>query len=373
MRIGIDARFFGAQRQGLGRYTSELVHQIAKNPDGNSYVVFVSYEAQASIRVSHVSFVRTHIPWYGFREQWQWPLLLRRHKLDLMHFTHFNVPFLYRRPFIVTIHDLILMHEASAAVTTRHPFYFKFKYYMYKKVLQSALRRALHIITISKYSKDDIERFFPFVSDKISVIYEGVFATDKQSEVVTSERGVSYAFQGKPFFLYVGNAYPHKNLEFLILCFQELRLQHHDYHLVLVGRQDEFYKRLMEALPSEIKTYVHAVGAIDDKTLEILYKTASAYVFPSRYEGFGLPGLEAMHYDLPVLASDRTAIPEILGDAALYASPENKKDFVKKMIDIVDNTELRERLRTRGAAHYKKFSWERMAREHQKLYSSLKN
>ena len=363
MKIGIDARFYGLQ--GLGRYTEQLILHLAAQDSQTTYIVFVQPSAQVPPLPSNFHVVRTTIHWYGWREQMLWPLLLYRYALDGMHFTHFNVPILYRRPFLVTIHDLILFHYPSATISTRNPFYFKLKYLLYTIVIKSAVRRAATIITVSDFSAGDIASFFSRESSKVIVIHEG-FTASRQRVTVTQPAA-------SPYLLYVGNAYPHKNLKFLVTNFAKYRMSHPTIRLVLVGTKDFFYRELEHYVNAEKILGVTFRGRVDDYVLFDLYAHAAAYIAPARYEGFGLPLLEAFAAQAPVLSSNRTSLPEVGGDAALYFDPENSADFLEKLDRILTDATLRRELVKKGSERILQFSWFEMTKKTRELYSRFKS
>jgi glycosyltransferase involved in cell wall biosynthesis len=170
--------------------------------------------------------------------------------------------------------------------------------------------------------------------------------------------------------LYVGNAYPHKNLERLIEAFCIFRQQNHnDWRLILVGAPDYFYKRLQKetAAKNNDSSIIFYGQASDDELIE-LYRQAQFYVFPSLCEGFGLPPLEAMCSGLPVISSNRSCLPEVLEDAALYFNPEDTADMVRVMTKLVEDNDLRQKLITAGYRQVQKFSWKTTAQKTLDLY-----
>jgi len=180
----------------------------------------------------------------------------------------------------------------------------------------------------------------------------------------------------KPYLLYVGNAYPHKNLERLILAFKKLIKEGLDYQLVLVGGEDYFYKKLKKHLNhfnqaerSTINQKIIFPGFVSDKELGELYKSASLYIFPSLSEGFGLPPLEAMARGVPVVSSNATCLPEILGDAVIYFDPLDINDMAKQIKKALLGENLRKKLIKKGLEQIKKYSWKKMARETLAFYS----
>jgi glycosyltransferase involved in cell wall biosynthesis len=293
------------------------------------------------------------------------PKLIDQENLDLMHFPHWNIPLGVKTPFVVTIHDLILLEEPrSAKATTRHPLVYAAKYQAYKHVLKSAITRARHVIAVSEYTKSAIQNYFPEVhADKITVVHEGLTQ-------LTAEKGKAKPTIDGTYLLYVGNAYPHKNLESLLHAFSFFHKLHPEVKLVLAGRDDIFYQRLKQEL-DEIDVAEHAVHFImnpTDAELANLYKHAKLYLFPSRSEGFGLPPLEAMSFGIPVAAARRTSLPEILGDAALYFEPDDIEEMVRIMEQVLNDKQLQKELSSKGTKQIKRYSWKTMAADIQAIY-----
>lgn len=382
MNIGIDARFFGPKAKGLGRYTQELIGYLEKQDLKNNYFIFLTKQDfdQVVFKSPNFKKVLANYKPYSLAEQLIFPFKIWRQKINLMHFTHFNAPFFYRGRFVVTIHDLILKKFPTKRPGVFNRLKYKFKDLAYNFCLASIVKRAQQIIAVSQYTKDDIVSCLGVSPQKISVIYEGANFSDlsekkQSSEIVLKKYGIS-----PPFVLYVGNAYPHKNLEFLLNSFEELLQQDKklNLQLVLVGKRDDFYRQIEKKFhqvchQSETKrkkfcTSVMFTGFMPDQELAVLYKQASFYVFPSLYEGFGFPGLEAMSFDLPVLSSNKSCLPEVFGQAALYFDPNNKADFVKKAQNLLQDQFLRQKLVSLGRQQIKKFDWSDTAQKTLKIY-----
>ena len=355
MRIGIDARFYGSVGKGLGRYTERLVHELEKIDTENTYFIFLCPENFDEYQPTSLNFTKvlTRSHWYSIAEQLVYPWQLYAKRLDLMHFPHFNVPLLYRGSLIMTLHDLILFHYPTEKATTKSSWQYWLKFHLYRFVLAQALHHAKRIITVSNFTKKDIEQNYPGVSSKIVVTKEATEAFC----YCTSESSSRAIL--KPYVLYVGNAYPHKNLE----IFLSVAKHFPDYEFVLVGKEDFFYKRLMEQIRTQSIENIVLVGYVSDQELGGLYRYASAYVFPSLYEGFGLPPLEAMQYGTPVLASNRGSLPEILGEAALYFDPEKEDELCAQLDRLIRDDQLRQSLRQKGFAQVARYSWVRMAEQ----------
>lgn len=376
MTIGIDARFFGPKAKGLGRYNQKLLAELAKADSRNKYVVFLRRADFEDYQPPNKNFRKVLAPWrwYSLAEQLFFPWQLYRQKLDLMHFTHFNAPLLYFRPYLVTIHDLILQRFPTAKETVLSRLKYFFKNLGYGIVIRSVLRRARTIIAVSRFVKADITRSFGVPAEKVAVIYEGAPDLTGGDGPITRGKDVlkKYNIQ-PPYLLYVGNAYPHKNLIRLAAAFKILRDGGYpDLQLVLVGGEDYFYQQLRKKNCDDRGVCfgggVIFAGFVPDEELSALYAAASLYVFPSLCEGFGLPPLEAMSQGTAVAAANSSCLPEILGPAAHYFDGENPADMAAKIQEVLNNESLRQRLVTQGFERIKKYSWQKMAEETGQCY-----
>ncbi|MFZ1626905.1 MAG: glycosyltransferase family 1 protein [Candidatus Moraniibacteriota bacterium] len=377
MKIGIDARFYGSLGKGLGRYTEKLLTYLECIPDDtHSYVIFLRQENFDEYQPTHHRFkkVIADYPWYGWQEQFFFPLLLSRHHLDLVHFPHFNVPLLVHEPFIVTIHDLILLHFPTVKASELPPFLYWLKYLAYRTVIALAIRRSRAIVAVSSFTERDIESSYPAARGKIFVTLEAADpycswlhpeSEQRLFERLGLQRSESFSdsLETKPFVLYVGNAYPHKNLRVLL----EVAPAFSDTLFLCVGKDDYFYRSFQEQVAAAGVANIHFAGYLDDASLGALYRRASIYFFPSLYEGFGLPGLEAMNYGTPVVAARAGSLPEIYGRAAIYFDPNDTADCIVALRKAF-RKEGREMCRIQGFAQAKQFSWDRMARDTLRLY-----
>lgn len=374
-RIGIDARFYGPIGKGLGRYTQEVVDNIIRLDRENEYVIFLrreNFDELKTDRLPHVKKVLAEIRWYTLAEQIMMPWLIYREKLDLVHFPHFNVPILCPTKLVVTIHDLILINFPTKKATTLGPLTYFIKNIGYRLTIWLALMRSRAIIAVSQFTKDDIVQHFGVKPEKIVVTYEGVadFAqaagtadetADKQSPALAKHH------INRPYILYVGNAYPHKNLEQLLNVFKALLAKRPNLQLVLVGKEDHFYAKIKQqakdlqlTLPGQSSPVIFT-DYVNDQELAELYSHATLYVFASFYEGFGLPPLEAMAKGLAVASSDTTSMPEILGEAAIYFNPRDQDDMQAKISALLDDPELRKELINKGHGQIRKYSWQSCA------------
>lgn len=365
MRIGIDARFYGSVGKGLGRYTEKLITHLEKIDQQNQYFIFLTRENFGEYQPKNKNFqkVLANYRWYTLAEQIYFPRMLRSYRLDLVHFPHFNVPLLYCGKFVVTIHDLILLHFPTRRGSTLGTVHYWFKFRMYRIVIWSAIRRSIAVIAVSRFTRDDVLQHYPIAKNKIVVTYE---ACDFPDGVPSEEADVKIlATYGilRPYILYVGNAYPHKNLELLIAAFTEILKAHPTLHLVLVGKIDYFYERVKRFVAEQGVANVVFTEFIPDTELNAVYRNAEMYVFPSQYEGFGLPPLEAMANGVPVLAANHPCMREILGDSAQFFESQNLQALVSATQQLLSDGVLRKTLVERGNQQVRCYSWKKMAEE----------
>ena len=371
-RIGIDARLFGtAQAVGIGQYTEELIRHLVTNDPDNQYWVFLSPKTLAGfpIYAPNLTKIKAAIPHYSWAEQWTYPQILRRANLDLIHYTNFNSPILWRSvPSVVTIHDLTLW---SFAGRTHRSWW---RRWVYRLVIKRACQNAAEIIAITEATKRDIVQMLAIDPNKITVIYESVAERYKpinnQDKLAEFQRrfGIS-----KPYILYVGQWRQHKNVVRMIRAFHLLRRRYNlDYQLVLVGKIDQKCPEVLTTIKQlDLKAEVILTGYVPDADLPYIYNGADLFIFPSLYEGFGLPPLEAMACGTPVVSSRASCMPEVLGEAAHYFNPESVEDMVRAIAEVAKNYSLKQQLRAAGFKQVKKYSFDQMATETLKVYRRI--
>ncbi len=374
MRIGIDARFFGPESKGLGRYTQKLIEHLETIDTYNDYVIFLrrdNFDAYTP-RNPHFTKVVADYAWYSFGEQLRFPLTLYKYRCHLMHFPHFNVPLLYRKKFVVTIHDLILLRHPTRKASTRSAPLYWMKFIAYRIVIRSAIARAARVIAVSRFTRDDVCAMYPSAKTKIDIAYEAAEVLHASLQPGDDDMLKRHSIT-KPYALYVGNAYPHKNLVTLVEAFA----MHHRgggalRQLVLVGKDDYFYAQLRKYLADNVISNVVILHTVEDTLLWKLYAHATMFVFPSLYEGFGLPPLEAQLLKVPVVSHDHPCMREVLSDeGALFCDARSATVFARTMNTMATQPALRTRLIVAGFHNAQRFSWKRMARTVYEIYMSI--
>ncbi len=374
MRIGIDARFYGPRTGGggLGRYVAELVTHLQRVDKQNSYVIFLRKANFHECVITNPRFSKrlVDVPWYSLAEQ----VVMRREVaaagVDLMHYPHWNVPIFSRVPFVVTIHDLILLEdEASAHATTNNPFLHGIKQIGHRLALECAIYKSRQIIAVSEFTKVSLLKHFRVASAKISVIHNGVTPALDSKRVSLRDLGVY-----EPYFLYVGNAYPHKNLSFMLEAFARLHREHPAVQLVLAGKRDVFSRRL-EAEAHELGITGNAIRFVDcptDEEIAAMYSHADLFIYPSRIEGFGIPPLEALTHGTPVAAANSSSIPEVLGKHAKYFEPDDEQRLVEIMNLAVLGDLISEQERDEGKKWARNYQWEETVKKTLEIYAAAK-
>jgi glycosyltransferase involved in cell wall biosynthesis len=363
MKIAIDARIIYTS---TGRYVERLIAHLATLDSEHNYIVLLlqkDFERWQSPTPRFTKVV-ANFPPYTLREQFQYARLLYRLKPDLVHFTMPQQPILYWGRRVTTIHDLTLIDFVNRRRQGLLKDIYKnnIKPPIFRLVLWLVTRLSARIITPTEYIRQQVTQRFGVRPTKVTLTYEAGELTPVSPQPYPP-------MQGKSYILCVGNAYPYKNLQSVIRAAQLLK--HTGCQLVLVGKHDFFYRELVDYVAQEHITNVHFTDFVSDENLAWLYQNAKLYVFASLSEGFGLPGLEAMLYGLPVLSSNASCLPEVYGEAAEYFNPHSVEELATKVDALLDSPDRRKQLREAGLKQVAKYSWAKMAKETLQVYQSV--
>jgi alpha-1,3-rhamnosyl/mannosyltransferase len=365
MRTVIDVRTISDHFPGIGRYTCYLACAVAQQDDRDELVlvhnpelVNTRYDTSPLASASNVRMVYTAATPFTLREQLQLPVLLRRLAPGFTHFPHWSMPCAAPRPFALTVHDIIPL---------RLPQYFTvWQRLWYRLLLRLALQTAEWVICVSEATRSNLQSLFPKVRARLCVIHEGVArsfrpCTPEESKYVR----VKYALPDQ-YVLYVGSNKPHKNIPALINSYARLRRAP---LLVLAGAKDPRYpepRHRVELLG--LRDRVRFLGTIPEADLPFLYGNARAFVFPSTYEGFGLPPIEAMACGVPVACSDIPSLREVTGGAALLFNASSPPEIAAALERVLEDKDLREDLRARGLKRAAELTWDIAARKTLDIY-----
>ncbi|MDD5054802.1 MAG: glycosyltransferase family 1 protein [Candidatus Peribacteraceae bacterium] len=350
--VGIDCRF-ASQHAGLGTYTRSLVQALLLRDDPWSTVLFVrslKEEWLKDLKRENVTPVEASFPHYSFSEQWRLPQLINRSGCDLFYAPHFNVPLRCPVPFVTTIHDLILHRFPGESSWL--------KKLAYRFTISSALRRSKSIITVSRFTADEIEKLYgSSVRERTEVIYPGVSSVFSVRSALEQDAVRSRYNLTKPFLLYVGGTKPHKNVPMLLQAFRAAAVD--DVELVLVSG---------DCAGIELQDGVRVLADVSESDLACLYSAALGSVTATRAEGFYLPAIEAMVCGCPVLATNVGAIPEISGGLAILAKPTLHSLVAGLRLIVREDILRQDDQRSARIEYARSFSWDRTAEETAKVF-----
>jgi glycosyltransferase involved in cell wall biosynthesis len=367
MRIAIDARKL--RDFGIGTYIRNILIELSRLDRTTEYVVLCRPDDLDSGDVLGQNFrmVPETAPLYSISEQIKIPLSLAREKVRLVHEPHYVLPPAIQCRSVVTIHDCIHL---------MFPQYLpgRLAYVYAKGSMWAATRKADRILTVSEASKRDILRFFDVPPDKVEVIYNAIDERFLAPANVERMDLVRQRYQlDDPFVMYVGNIKPHKNIERLIEAFGRARAQSPDnLKLIIIGDEISKYPALRQSVHKhKLDKHVRFLGFQPMETLAAFYRLARAFVFPSLYEGFGLPPLEAMACGSPVVTSNVSSLPEVAGGAALLVDPYDVEAIAHGIVRAVTDDALRADLIARGHERARSFSWAQSVKKIHQIYMQV--
>jgi glycosyltransferase involved in cell wall biosynthesis len=367
--IGIDFRAALGQPTGVGRYVRNLVRHMVQQDPEQRFELFVDRAGdEASLPLERPNVLRRTLTLPAWQNYFTWlqfrlPPSLWRRPVDLFHFPFYTMPLLGVGPAVVTIHDLTF---------ELHPEWFSRRSRLStRRFARLAARRATAVLTVSEWSKKDLVEIYQMDPARVHVIYPAV---GEWNEDPTREEGPVAPGLGMdgPFVLHVGSIHTRRNLPRVLRAVAYLRDRGHDLGVILVGRVEYPYPDvdLLIEQHGMSGAAVHA-GYLSDAQLCALYREARLLAVPSLYEGFGLPGVEAMALGTPVVASNTSCFPEVLGDAALLVDPLDEEALADAIGRVAGDGAEREELIRRGRQRAARYSWENTARETLAVYRSI--
>lgn len=353
---------------GTETYALSLIRGLSEIAGDSKYLVLLNRESEAIELPNDARFSRLVLPFQARRrwlrylwEQVVVPPLLTRYKVRLIHSLGYVGPLGPRVPHVLTLHDLNFRDIAESVPPLRR--------FVLGAMATGVARRADHVITVSKYSKTRIEGELKVPGAKISVVYHG--PRELSSYALTSEPVVQKRYRiHRPYIIAFSSRFPHKNIPRLIEAYGRIAQLTHA-NLVIVGHVGSNVSEAFERLPLAIRERVRMLGFVPEGDVVPLLRGANLFVFPSRYEGFGLPLIDAQAAGVPVVCSNAGALPEIAEDAAEYFDPNSTESICAAMMRVLANESLSSELIRRGYRNVQRFSWRRAAEETRKIYCDL--
>lgn len=376
LKIGVNARYLQRRMSGIERYILELILNLEKIDMNNEYLLFFNKDAAIPF-IPKQENVRTIVSSFPTRQRllrlfWEHICLsyeIKKNNVDIFHGPAFFVPIWKPKDckYVITVHDITFVKYPKA-------FTFGTKLY-YQFLFPRSLQLADVVITDSESTKKDIIEYYGVKEEKIKVIYLGISDVflKKQSKEKIKAVKEKYSLPEK-YLLFTGVLSPRKNVETIVSAFNQIKKEPHfsNHKLLIVGRKGWLYEGIFAKVKRlHLEQEVFFIDYICEDDLPVIYFLAEIYLFPSLYEGFGLPILEAMVSGCPVITSNISSMPEVAGDAALLINPLNVEELVVAIKKIHENPEIRKKLLEKGRLQIKRFSWEKTAEETRNIYLQL--
>jgi len=360
VRLVVDVRLINSS--GIGTYIKNVLPDLIDF--FREVIVLGNKEELLGFEWSNkVTIINVTFTIYSFLEQLYYPFIIP--ECDIFWSPHFNTPLLSikSKKRIVTIHDVNHLSNPS--------YYNLLKRLWAKCLYKNAVKKSDCIITVSEFSKLEILKYFKTEELKINIVHCGVSENFGVSKVVISNEIVL----PNSYLLYVGNVKPHKNLITLLKAYNELEKSIKEkYKLVIMGKKEGFItndRNVFDFIENHnLERYIYFTGHVKDEEVPFIYEKATLLVFPSLYEGFGLPLLEAMSCQIPVLSSDRASLPEVGGEAALYFNPLDPVELKEKIVLLMNDEDLKSKMIEKGNKRVQIFNWEQSIQEHLRIFKN---
>jgi glycosyltransferase involved in cell wall biosynthesis len=356
MKVAIDIQTTLGKPTGFGFYVSNLIEALKKQTNQGIELVLIKPSSEEDFST----------PQRFIWDQFTYPSKAKLAEVDILHQPCFSAPLNFKKPVVVTIHDIISLLFPETIPFASRMFYSKWMPFSYRK--------ASKIITISESTKKDIIRVLGIDEHKIKVIplaYDRKFEKEIPTQEIEKVKK-KYSLP-KEYLLHIGTLEPRKNLDFLIEAFAEVISKgNDDLGLVITGKKGWYYEGLFEKVKNlSLEHRVIFTGYIDEVDKAAIYQGAKIFTFPSVYEGFGLPPLEAMASGIPVISSDTSSMPEVVGDAGILLSPYDKKGWIKAINELILNKALYKEMIQKNKEQIKKFDWDKTAKETIEVYKQV--
>jgi len=373
MKIAIEAqRVFRKKKHGMDIVALELIRHLQLIDKVNEYFILVRPDHDSSVLAKTDNFHIIEIPGrpYPVWEQYYLPKIIKKIKPDIIHCTSNTAPINAGVPTILTLHDILFMQKIDLLKGTLYQRLGN----MYRKwIVPKIIYKSKKIITVSNYEKGEIQRFFSLPFDGVKVIYNSYNPNFKQiaDKAILTPCKQKYNLPNQ-FVLYLGNTHPNKNLRNVLKAFHSLRDKHHiSISLVMPDIKQEYLDRILrEQGTPHLKDAIILTGYVPNDELKYIFNLATIFLYPSFYESFGIPMIEAMACGIPVIASSRAAMPEISGDSTLMINPDSPDEIANAIKRILSDSQLYAQLKDAGLRRASFFSWSKTASEMVKIYET---
>lgn len=366
MIVGIDGHMIGDNSGGNESYYSNILERMVV-PEGDTFILFLKKGVDDAPYRDQFQIVRFKSSDAFKRNFIELPKLCKEYQLDLLHVQYF-IPFIRPCPIVTTIHDISFEHYKN--IFTRS------EYIRQKLLIPYAAKKASAIFTVSENAKKDIINIYHISEDKIIVTDNAVndrFRKLDASDLHEEELRGKYGIGPGQYILTVGNLQPRKNLPRLIEAFRKFSIKQRDYKLVIVGKKAWMYEDILKSAfqNDTVKDRIILTDYVTDEDLVRLYNAAQCFIYPSFFEGFGIPPLEAMACGVPVIVSNASSLPEVVGEAGVYFDPFSTDDIAAAIEKTVSDEQLRAQLMSAGFERAKRFSWTKSAQKVVETYESV--
>jgi glycosyltransferase involved in cell wall biosynthesis len=373
-RLGFDARLAGIEHAGIGRYSEEILRELInftnKLPIKIKWVIFLADKNQLPWLkdIPQCEIVVVPIKHYSLAEQLVLPWYFYHANLDCLHIPHFNVPWLYRKDTIVTIHDLLWHQQRDPRATTLAPWQYRLKYLAYRFVSRSAIKSAEVVLVPTQEVKKQIKQIVGR-KNQVLVTSEGISQVFLSAPSVGEQKRAAKTKERAPYVVYTGSLYPHKNVDVVLEALTKMEW----LHLIVATSRSVFtqeFKKMVKqnGLADRVKILIGQ----NDQRLMAIYQNALALIQPSLAEGFGLTGLEALAVGLPVVVSDIPVFREVYQDKADFFNPYQPEDLVQKLQTLEQNPPSIKQLKL-AQQWARSFTWKKAAAKTWQAYETVLN
>jgi glycosyltransferase involved in cell wall biosynthesis len=372
--IGIDGRGILKTIDGITRYSLNLIRSLSEIDSTNKYFIFKNrWRKKKIVDAPNFQEIEVDFPHLSMKSLFHFPFLIKHFNLDIFHSPFFIAPLWNVNNLIITVHDLMAL-TFPKFFGGRSYIKEKGAYWYHRIFVPLSIKKAKRIIAVSQNTKMDLINHLHIDPKKISVIYEAVDEQFKKNHTVI-ELEKFKRDKGLPanYFLYAGTMKPYKNIQLIISALKILKQKGElKYKLLIAGRKDRFFPTVYkEVKDRNLVDDVDFLDYVSDDELPLIIKCADIFIFPSLYEGFGLPALEAMSLGVPTIVSNTSSLPEVVGDGAMIVDPRNPQDLAQAIQSLFKDENLRKNLSQKGIERSQAFSWRKTAEKTIEVYKSV--